>query len=292
MQGAHVRRPNSHHRRRRQMVDKLSAILCALAAALVILPLLAILGFLLLRGASSMSIGLLTHMPKPVGETGGGIANAIVGSGVILGIALAIGVPIGILAGVYVSEFAGLTMRNFVRFMADVLNGVPSIVIGLAVYALIVVPQQHFSAFAGGVALAIMMVPTIARTTEEALKLVPSNIREAALGLGIVEWNTVMRIVLPAAKTGITTGVVLGFARVAGETAPLLFTAFGNQFWSTDPRQPISALPLQIFVYAISPYEDWHRLGWAAALLLILLIISAVAIVRIVTRRGIPAGAF
>ena len=285
-------RISSAQRRRRFLTDKLAGYLCALAAALVILPLLLILGFLVVRGASSMSIGMLIHMPKPVGEEGGGIANAIVGSGLILAMALAMGVPVGILAGVYVSEFAPPNMKNAVRFMADVLNGVPSIVVGLAVYALIVVPQQHFSAFAGGVALAIMMVPTIARTSEEALKLVPHNIREAALGLGIVEWNTVMRIVLPAAKTGITTGVVLGFARVAGETAPLLFTAFGNQFWSTDPRQPISALPLQIFVYAISPYEEWHKLGWAAALLLILLIIGAVAIVRIVTRRGIPAGAF
>jgi phosphate transport system permease protein len=279
-------------RARRIFVDRLAASACTLAAILVVVPLVAILGFLLVRGASSMSLDLLLHMPKPVGETGGGIANAIVGSAVILGLALGMGVPFGILAGVYVSEFAPPSMKTFVRFMADVLNGVPSIVIGLAAYALIVIPQQHFSAFAGGVALAIMMVPTIARTTEEALKLVPHNIREAALGLGIVEWNTVLRIVLPSAKAGITTGVVLGFARVAGETAPLLFTAFGNQFWSTDPRQPIAALPLQIFVYAISPYEEWHRLGWAAALLLILLIISAVAIVRVVTRRGIQAGVF
>jgi phosphate transport system permease protein len=155
-----------------------------------------------------------------------------------------------------------------------------------------VIPQKHFSAFAGGVALAIMMVPTIARTTEEALKQVPHTIREAALGLGIVEWNTLLRIVLPAAKAGITTGVVLGFARVAGETAPLLFTAFGNQFWSTNPNQPIAALPLQIFNYAISPYEDWHRLGWAAALLLILLIITAIAIVRLVMRGRTISGAF
>lgn len=279
-------------RRRRFFTDKLATVLCVIAAALVVFPLIVILAFLLQKGASSISWNLLTQMPKPVGETGGGIANAIIGSGIILALALAMGVPVGILAGVYISEFAGPTMKNTVRFMADVLNGVPSIVMGLAVYALIVVPQQHFSAFAGGVALALMMVPTITRTTEEALRLVPQNIREAALGLGIVEWNTVMRIVLPSAKTGITTGVVLGFARVAGETAPLLFTAFGNQFWNTDPRQPMAALPLQIFIYATSPYEDWYKLGWAAALLLILLIIAAVAIVRIVTRRGVPAGAF
>ncbi len=190
----------------------------------------------------------------------------------------------------YVSEFARGKMRTAVRFAADVLNGVPSIVIGLAGYALVVVPQHHFSAFAGAVALTLMMVPTVARTTEEALKLVPHNLREAALGLGIVEWTTVLRVVIPAAKTGITTGVVLAFARIAGETAPLLFTAFGNQFWSTDPRQPTAALPLAIFNYAISPYEDWHRLGWAAALLLIILIISAIAVVRFVTRRG--AGAY
>ena len=279
-------------RTRRKITDHLAAILAVIAALLVLLPLLAILGFLIVRGASSMSIHLLTNMPKPVGETGGGIANAIVGSGIILAMALGLGVPFGILAGVYVSEFATPKMKTLVRFTADVLNGVPSIVVGLAVYALIVIPQKHFSAFAGGVALAIMMVPTIARTTEEALKLVPYTIREAALGLGIVEWNTVVRIVLPAAKAGITTGVVLGFARVAGETAPLLFTAFGNQFWSTNPNQPIAALPLQIFNYAISPYEDWHRLGWAAALLLILLIITAIAVVRLVMRGRTVSGAF
>ncbi len=279
-------------RTRRHLTDIFAGVAATSAALLVLVPLLAILGFLLMRGASSMNFALLTQMPKPVGESGGGIANAIVGSAMILAITLGLGVPFGILAGVYVSEFAPPSMRTVVRFAADVLNGVPSIVIGLAVYALIVIPQHHFSAFAGGAALAIMMVPTIARTTEEALKLVPHTIREAALGLGIIEWNTVIRIVLPAAKAGITTGVVLGFARVAGETAPLLFTALGNQFWSTNPAQPIAALPLQIFNYAISPYEEWHRLGWAAALLLILLIITAIAIVRVVTRGRSVSGVF
>jgi phosphate transport system permease protein len=283
----------SHANRiRRNIVNGIAASSATIAALLVLLPLIAILGFLVVRGASAMSFSLLVNMPKPVGEPGGGIANAIIGSGIILVMALGMGVPFGILAGVYVAEFAPPQMRTLVRFAADVLNGVPSIVVGLAAYSLIVIPQHHFSAFAGGVALAIMMVPTIARTTEEALKLVPNNIREAALGLGIMEWKTVLRIILPAGKAGITTGVVLGFARVAGETAPLLFTAFGNQFWSTDPTQPMSALPLQIFNYAISPYEEWHQLGWAAALLLILLIIAAVASVRLVMRRGMQPGVF
>jgi phosphate transport system permease protein len=215
-----------------------------------------------------------------------------VGSGIILLLASAIGIPVGIGAGIYLAEFGGSsTLGNIIRFTADVLNGVPSIVMGIAVYALIVLPQKHFSALAGGVVLGIMMVPTVTRTTEEMLRMVPSAIREAALGLGVPSWRSVLFITLRTASAGIVTGCMLAFARVAGETAPLLFTAFGNAFKSYSLNEPIAALPLQIFVYAISPYEEWHRLAWAGALVLIVLIIVSVALVRYVVGRGVLKGA-
>lgn len=261
------------------------------SAVLVIAPLMAIFGYLVFKGFGSINLAFLTNTPKPVGEVGGGMANAIIGSMMILGIASLIGVPLGIGAGVYVSEYGKDRYATYVRFTADVLNGVPSIVIGIAAYALVVLPQGHFSAFSGGVALGIMMIPTIARTTEEMLLMVPHAVREAAYGLGIPQWRAIVSIALRTARSGIITGVMLAFARVAGETAPLLFTAFGNQFWNLNPNQPTAALPLQVYVYAISPFDEWHRQAWAGALILIVLIVVAVSVVRFATRKGRFAGA-
>ncbi len=221
-----------------------------------------------------------------MGEAGGGMANAIVGSGVILCIASLMGVPPGVGAGIYLAEYGRNRFGDAIRFIADVLNGVPSIVIGIVAYALVVLSQRHFSALAGGVALAIMMVPTITRTTEEMLLLVPQALREAAYGLGIPRWRTILSITLRTATSGVITGIMLAFARVAGETAPLLFTAFGNQFWNLRVNQPTAALPLQIYAYALSPYDEWHRQAWAGAFVLIILIVSAVAAVRFAVRRG------
>jgi phosphate transport system permease protein len=266
--------------------------LAVLSTILVVAPLVAIFIYLLYKGASSLNWAFFTQIPKPVGEAGGGMANAIVGSGILLALGSLLGVPVGIGAGIFLAEFGrGGRLANFVRFTADVLNGVPSIVMGISVYSLIVLPQKHFSAFSGGVALGIMMIPTITRTTEEMLLMVPNAIREAALGLGVPNWRSVLAITLKTASPGVITGCMLAFARVAGETAPLLFTAFGNQFWSANINQPIAALPLQIYVYAISPYDEWHRLAWAGALVLILLIVVSVALVRFVTTRGVLKGA-
>jgi phosphate transport system permease protein len=272
----------------RTAADHLASGLAVLSTILVITPLVVIFGYLVYKGASSLNLAFFTNVPKPVGETGGGMANAIIGSAVLLGIGSAIGVPIGIAAGIFLAEFGqGGKLANIVRFTADVLNGVPSIVMGIAVYSLIVLPQKHFSAFAGGVALGIMMIPTITRTTEEMLLMVPHSIREAALGLGVPNWRSVLSVSLRTASPGVITGCMLAFARVAGETAPLLFTAFGNQFWSAN----IGALPLQIYVYANSPYDEWHRLAWAGALVLISLIVISVSLVRYVTSRGVLKGA-
>lgn len=280
------------NRIRRTAANHLASGLAVLSTIVVVAPLVAIFGYLLFKGVSSLNLDFFTQMPKPVGEAGGGMANAIVGSGVMLGIASAIGVPIGIAAGIYLAEYGrGTKLANLVRFTADVLNGVPSIVMGIAIYALIVLPQKHFSALAGGVALGIMMIPTITRTTEEMLLMVPNAVREAALGLGIPNWRSVLSITLKTASPGVITGCMLAFARVAGETAPLLFTALGNEFWSVDLNHPIAALPLQIYVYAISPYNDWHRLAWGGALVLILLIVISVSLVRYVTTRGMLKGA-
>ncbi len=257
----------------------------------MILPLIAILFYLIYKGASSLNLAFFTHIPAPVGQEGGGMANAIVGSGIILVLASLMGIPIGIAAGVYLAEFGrGKALGTVIRFTADVLNGVPSIVMGISIYSLIVVRQKHFSALAGGVALAIMMVPTITRTTEEMLALVPHAIREAALGLGVPKWRTALSVSLRTASPGIITGCMLAFARVAGETAPLLFTALGNQFWSLKLNEPIAALPLQIYVYAISPYDEWHRLAWAGSLVLIVLIMVSVTLVRIFANRGVLKG--
>jgi phosphate transport system permease protein len=261
------------------------------AAILVIVPLLAIFVDLLIKGAGSFNLAFLTHTPKPPGEEGGGMANAIVGTGLILGVASLIGVPLGIGCGIYLAEYGRGRLGDLIRFTADVLNGIPSIVIGMSVYGLIVLRQKHFSAFSGGVALGIMMIPTIARATEEMLLMVPNMVREAALGLGIPKWRTSLSITLRTASGGVITGCMLAFARVAGETAPLLFTAFGNQFWSLKLNQPMAALSLQVYVYGLSPYDDWHKQAWTGALILITMIVGAVAAVRIVTSRGKMKGA-
>jgi phosphate transport system permease protein len=281
---------NNQSHTRRFLVDHLATVLSWLAAVLVLIPLIAIFGYLVYRGIGSLDWAFFTQIPKPVGESGGGMANAIVGSAVILAIGSLIGVPLGVGSGVYLAEYGRGRLGDLVRFTADVLNGIPSIVMGIAVYALIVIRQKHFSAFAGGFALGIMMVPTIARATEEMLMMVPPALREAALGLGIPKWRTTISISLRTASAGIVTGIMLAFARVAGETAPLLFTAFGNSFWNLNPNAPTAALPLQIFTYAISPFEDWHKKAWAGALVLVLLIVAAVTAVRIVASRGALKG--
>ena len=271
---------------RRRVTDHVMTGVAVLTVVLVLTPLIAIFGYLVYRGIGSIDWAFLTQTPKPVGESGGGMANAIVGSAFILGIASIIGVPFGVGAGIYLAEFGRNRFGSVIRFTADVLNGVPSIVIGIVAFSIVVLYQRHFSALAGGVALAIMMVPTISRTTEEMLLLVPQALREAAYGLGIPRWRTTVSITLRTATSGVITGIMLAFARVAGETAPLLFTAFGNTFWSLRYDQPMAALPLQIYVYANSPYDDWHRQAWAGAFVLILLIVTAVAAVRYVVRRG------
>jgi len=275
----------------RRIVDRTMTAIAVLTVILVLLPLFAIFAYLVYKGIGSINWAFLTQTPKPVGEAGGGMANAIVGSTVILAIASLLGVPLGIGAGIYLAEYGRNRYGDAVRFISDVLNGVPSIVIGIVAYAIVVVRQKHFSALAGGVALAIMMVPTIARTTEQMLLLVPQAIREAAYGLGVSRWRTTLSITLRTATSGVITGVMLAFARVAGETAPLLFTAFGNQFWNWKTDQPTAALSLQIFTYAISPFDEWHRQAWAGALVLIILIVSAVTAVRIAVRHGTLAGA-
>ena len=270
---------------RRRLTDHAMTGVAVLTVILVLAPLIAIFGYLMYRGIGSINWAFLTQTPKPVGEEGGGMANAIVGSGFILGIASLIGVPFGIGAGIYLAEFGRNPFGSAIRFTADVLNGVPSIVIGIVGWS-IMVRGHGFSALAGGVALAIMMVPTISRTTEEMLLLVPTAMREAAYGLGIPRWRTTLSITLRTATSGVITGVMLAFARIAGETAPLLFTAFGNTFWNWKATQPTAALPLQIYVYANSPYDDWHRQAWAGSFVLIMLIVTAVAAVRYAVRRG------
>jgi phosphate transport system permease protein len=276
---------------RRRLANHALTVIAVGSAILVIVPLAAIFGYLVMKGIGAINWAFLTQLPKPVGEQGGGMANAIVGSGIILLLSSLIGIPLGVGAGIYLAEFGRNTFGNAVRFTADVLNGVPSIVVGIAVYGLIVVTQKHFSALAGGVALGIMMIPTVSRATEEMLLMVPRNIREAAWGLGAPNWRTTLSITLKTAQAGVITGIMLAFARAAGETAPLLFTAFGNQFWNLNVNQPTAALPLQVFVYAISPFDEWHRLAWAGALVLIVMIVGAVTAVRVAASRGMYRGA-
>jgi phosphate transport system permease protein len=275
----------------RRAMNSWATLAAAGSVVLVLVPLGAVFGYLVYKGIGSINWAFLTQIPKPVGESGGGMANAIAGSAFILLIASVMGVPIGIGAGIYLAEYGRNRFGDLVRFTADVLNGVPSIVIGIVAYGIVVLTQKHFSALAGGVALAIMMIPTITRTTEEMLLLVPNAVREAAYGLGVSRWRTTLSITLRTATSGVITGVMLAFARVAGETAPLLFTAFGNQYWNWKMNQPTAALSLQIFTYAISPFDEWHRQAWAGALILIVLIVAAVSAVRIVAGRGMMTGA-
>lgn len=269
---------------RRRVVNALMVGVMYAATLLAVLPLVLILWHLAREGASSLSLDFFTRMPKPVGEPGGGMGNAIAGTLLLLGIASAIGLPIGIGAGLYLADQRGSRLAATVRFLSDILNGLPSIVMGIFAWQFLVRPLGHFSATAGGIALGAMMIPLITRTTEEMIRLVPTSLREAALALGYTRWRTSLTVVLRTALPGIVTGALIAVARIAGETAPLLFTAFGNQFWSLALDQPISALPLQIFNYAISPYDAWHRLAWAGALVLIALILVISLSARYVTR--------
>lgn len=282
---------SKNYQRWRKAKSHCMAGLSFVCAFVVIAPLGLVLFYLIKAGASSIDWSFFTHLPKPVGESGGGMANAIVGTLVLLGLASLIGVPVGVLGGVYLSEFGTEKTNWWIRFGADILNGVPSIVWGIVAYALIVIPMKGFSAWAGGVALGLMMIPLIIRTTEEVLLLVPNGYREAALALGISRWKIIVRIVMKTALKGIITGVLLAGARIAGETAPLLFTAFGNRFWTHNLSDPIAALPLQIFTYAISPYDDWHRQAWAGALVLILIIFVINVGVRTLAHTKIIGGA-
>ena len=267
----------------RRVVNVIMSVVAASAAALVVLPLLLIFGFLLWQGASAVNLDFFLHLPKPVGEPGGGMANAIVGTLVLVALASVLGLPLGILGGLYLAESRDRPLPWLARFVADVLNGVPSIVIGIFAYTVLVLPMKRFSALAGAFALAVIMLPIVVRTSEEMVRLVPVSLREAALALGIPEWKVLLRVVLPTARAGIITGVMVSIARVAGETAPLLFTAFGNRFWHQTLDQPIAALPLQIFAYAIAPYDDWHRQAWAGALTLIGLVFIVSLAARVVT---------
>ena len=259
-------------------------VVLALAAVVATLPLLLILGHLIREGASALSLDFFTQMPRPVGEAGGGLANAIVGTLILVGIAMGIGLPVGVGAGLYLAEYRASPLATVVRFLSDVLNGLPSIVMGIFAWQFLVRPLGHFSALAGGVALAAMMVPMVTRTTEEMVRIVPVALREAALALGYPRWRTSLTIVLRTATAGIVTGALVAVARIAGETAPLLFTAFGNQFWSVKLNEPVAALPLQIFNYAVSPYDEWHDLAWAGSLVLILIVFLISLAARFATR--------
>lgn len=279
-----IPRSTARNRLRRRLTSATMVTLTYVAAALATLPLLLILFHIARAGASSISLDFFTKMPQPVGEAGGGMANAITGTLILIGIAACIGVPIGVGAGLYLAEHRSTALANTVRFLSDVLNGIPSIVMGIFAWQLLVRPVGHFSALAGGIALGAMIIPLVTRTTEEMIRLVPNALREAALALGYQRWRTSLGVVLRTAMPGIVTGALVAIARIAGETAPLLFTAFGNQFWSTALRQPIAALPLQIFTYAISPYDDWHSLAWAGALVLIGIVLVISIAARFATR--------
>jgi len=270
----------------RRALNYVMLTLTGIAALGVVSVLFFILGYLIWNGGKSLNWNFFTQLPKPVGETGGGMANAILGSLKLLMLAALMGLPVGLLAGVYLAEFGGKTFSFVVRYTTDLLNGVPSIVIGIFAYSLVVLPVKHFSALAGGVALGIMVIPITVRSTEEFLKAVPGSLREGAMALGASKWKTIVTVVLPAAKAGILTGMLLALARVAGETAPLLFTAFGNRFWSPGFGQPTASLPVMIYTYAIAPYDDWHRQAWAAGLVLLGLVLVANLGARLLLNRG------
>ena len=270
---------------RRKLISSVFVVFCAVSVLLALVPLAFVLFFVVSQGIQALNLGFFTRLPQPVGEPGGGMANAIVGTLILTSLGALVAVPIGIMSGVYMSEYAGTRFSSAVRFAADTLNGVPSIVIGVFAYGIVVLPFRQFSALAGGVALGVMMIPIIARTTEELLLLVPNTMREGALALGATRARAVFTVVLPAALPGIVTGIVLALARIAGETAPLLFTSFNNRFFSTSLTQPISSLTVQVYAYAISPYEDWHRQAWAGALVLVTIVLCCSLLARLMTRR-------
>ena len=270
----------------RKSLNYVMLSLTGIAALGVVSILFFILGYLIWNGGKSLNWSFFTQLPKPVGETGGGMANAIVGSLKLLMLAALMGLPVGLLTGVYLAEFGGKTFSFVVRYTTDLLNGVPSIVIGIFAYSLVVLPVKHFSALAGGVALGIMVIPITVRSTEEFLRAVPGSLREGAMALGASKWKTIVTVVLPAASGGILTGMLLALARVAGETAPLLFTAFGNRFWSPGFEQPTASLPVMIYTYAIAPYDDWHTQAWAAGLVLLGLVLVANLGARLLLNRG------
>jgi len=272
---------------RRKWTDRLMAAVSTATAMIVLAPLFFVLAFLMRTGLSAINLEFFTALPGPAGEPGGGMANAIVGTVVLIGLAGVLGIPLGVLGGVFLAEYPNARLTHLTRLTADVMNGIPSIVMGLFAYVLVVLPLRHFSALAGGVALGVMLVPTVVRTTEEMVRLVPHSLREASLALGIPQWRTTLRVILPTAAAGITTGIMVGLARIAGETAPLLFTAFGNRFWNWDILKPIAALPLQIFAYAISPFDDWHRQAWAGALVLVTLVLLVNVAARYAASRQV-----
>jgi|YelNatPaOPRAMG01_1025707.scaffolds.fasta_scaffold00296_14 phosphate transport system permease protein len=272
----------SRRQRRRKVVNGIMLTLSGLTTVLIVVPLIWILTYVVRQGLPALSPQFFTQLPTPVGVPGGGIVNSIVGSAITVGLALIIAAPIGVLAAIYVASKPTTPLGLAVRFATDVISGVPSIIMGIFAYTVIVLPQHHFSAFSGGVALAFIMLPIIIRTTEEMLKLVPGSLREASLALGATEWKTSLKVLLPAAGNGILTGVMLAIARAAGEAAPMLFTAFGNSFMSTSLNQPIATLPQTVFVYAISPYEDWRAKAWATALVLITLVLSLNVLARLI----------
>ena len=277
----------SHHLRWRKFVSHFMLTMTGLCALIAVSVLFFILGYLVYHGGSSISWDFFTKLPTPVGESGGGMANAIVGSAKLLLLACLLGVPIGFFGAIYLAEFSGGTIAFVVRYAADLLNGVPSIVIGIFAYSLVVLPFKHFSTMAGGFALGLMMIPITLRSTEEFLRAVPRTLREGAMALGASQWKTIASVVVPAAYRGILTAVLLAFARVAGETAPLLFTALGNRFWSPGWNQPTASLPVMIFTYAIAPYDDWHRQAWAGGLVLLGLILITNIVARVILSRGI-----
>jgi phosphate transport system permease protein len=270
--------------RRRKLLDLAARGACFAMVLLALVPLFCVLGYLVLKGGSSLNWALFTELPRPVGEAGGGMANAFAGSGLLLLLACALGIPVGVLGGIYLSEYGDNPFGRTVRFCADVMSGVPSIAVGIFVYTLMVLTMRRFSALAGGVALALLMLPTLMRTTEEILRLVPQTLREAGLSLGLPRWRVILGVVLRGGTSGIATGVMLAVARAAGETAPLLFTAFGSRYLSARLDQPIGSLPVQIYTYAVSPYDEWHRQAWGAALALVLLILLFNILARIFTR--------
>jgi phosphate transport system permease protein len=275
----------SANSRRRKIVSRIAEILCALAVLLALVPLAFILFYVIREGIGAVNLAFFTQMPKPVGEAGGGMGNAIVGTLILIGLASLFAVPVGCICGVHLAEYPDTKFSSVVRFAADVLNGVPSIVVGIFAYGLVVLPVKRFSAIAGGFALGLLMLPVVVRTTEELLRLVPGGLREGALALGATRSRAVFSVILPAALPGILTGILVALARVAGETAPLLFTSFNNRFWSTSLVQPIASLTVQVFTYAISPYEDWHRQAWAGAFLLVVMILTLSILARFAVRR-------